>query len=117
MAKKPAAKDAEGTKVGGRVSRPAASTITVIEADTRSYDELMKPPKAQLVREMVVPANKRRFIIDVDDQTRKGKRIIALLESLRDGDKAAIKEVAEVLESLAGAGAKRPSAEKQRSKT
>jgi hypothetical protein len=112
MAKKPGKMGAEGTKKADRASAPAVQTVSVVEGDTRSYDELMKPPKAQLVRQMAIPANKRRFIIDVDNRTRKGKRIIALMESLRDGDKAAIKKVTEILETLAGTGAKKSTPEK-----
>lgn len=112
MAIRPEIKGAEASKKAGRVSAPAVSTITVVEGDTRPYEDLMKPPKAQIVRQMVIPANKRRFIIDVDNQTRKGKRIIALMESLRDGDKAAIEKVTQILGTLASMGTKKPTPEK-----
>ncbi len=111
MAKKPEAKGAEGAKKAGRASA-AVPTLTVIEGDKRSYDDLMKLPKAQIIRNMSIPANKTRFIVDVNNKTKKGKTIIALMESLRDGDAAAIKKVTEILEDLASMVAKKPIPEK-----
>ncbi len=107
MAKKPEAKGAEGAKKAGRASTTVAPTITVVEADKRPSDELMKLPKAQIIRTMVAPENKTRFVIDVDNRTTKGKGIIALLESLRDGDVAALKAFSEILGALAGMVAKK----------
>jgi hypothetical protein len=112
MAKRPEVKGAEGTKKSGRASVVAVSTITVAEADRRSYDDLMKLPKAQIIREMSIAENKRRFMVDVNNKSKKGKTIIALMESLRDGDAAAIKKVTESLEALATMVAKKPSTEK-----
>jgi hypothetical protein len=112
MAKKPEAKGAEGTKKSGRASAVAVSTIRVAEADKRPYDALMKLPKAQIIREMSIPENKTRFMVDVNNKTKKGKRIIAVMESLRDGDAAAIKKVTETLEALATMVAKKPTPQK-----
>lgn len=112
MAKKPEAKGAEVTKKRGPASTVAVSTITVAEGDKRPYDALMKLPKAQIVREMSIPEDKIRFMVDVNNKSKKGKTIIALMESLRDGDTNAIKKVTETLEALATAVAKKPTPEK-----
>ncbi len=112
MAKKPEAKGAEGTKKSGRASAVAVSTITVAEADKRPYDDLMKLPKAQIIRDMSIPENKTRFMVDVNNKTKKGKTIIALMESLRDGDAAAIKKVTEALEAQATMVTKKPTQKK-----
>jgi hypothetical protein len=111
MAKKPVTKGAEGTKKSGRASA-AVPTITVVQGDKRPSEDLMKLPKAQIVREMSIPENRTRFMMDVNNQTKKGQRIIALMESLSDGDVAAIKKVTETLEGLATMGAKKPAPEK-----
>ena len=99
-------------KKSGRKSSVAVSTITVAEGDKRTYDELMKLPKAQIIRGMSTPENKTRFLVDVNNKTKKGKTIIALMESLRYGDAAAIKKVTEALESLAITVAKKPTPQK-----
>jgi hypothetical protein len=112
MARKPEAKSAEVTKKSGRASAVAVSTITVVEGDKRPYDDLMKLPKAQIIREISIPGNKTRFIVDVNNKTKKGKTIIALMESLRDGNAAAIKKVTETLEALATMVAKKPTPKK-----
>jgi len=112
MVKKPDAKGAEGAKKAGSVSKTVARTIKVVEGDKRPSDELMKLPKAQIIREMSVPEDMKRFMVDVNNKTKKGKTIIALLERLRDGDAAAIKEVTKTLEDLATMMAKKPTAEK-----
>jgi hypothetical protein len=112
MAKKPEAKGAEGTKKSGRKSAVAVSTITVAEGDKRTYDELMKLPKAQIIRDMSTPENKTRFTVDVNNKSKKGKTIIALMKSLRDGDAAAIQKVTETLEVLATMVTKKPTLEK-----
>jgi hypothetical protein len=112
MAKKPEAKGAEAPKKGGRATAVRVPTITVVEGDKRPSDELMKLPKAYLVRDMAIPEDKTRFMVDVNNQTKKGQRIIALMESLRDGDAAAIKRVTETLEELATLVAKKPTPEK-----
>jgi hypothetical protein len=112
MAKKPEAKGAEGTKKSGRASSVAVSTITVSEVDKRPHDDLMKLPKAQIIRDMSIPENKTRFMVDVNNKSKKGKTIIALMESLRDGDAAAIKKVSETLEALATIVAEKPTPEK-----
>jgi hypothetical protein len=112
MAKKPEAKGVGGTKKSGRASAVAVSTITVAEGDKRTYDALMKLPKAQIIRDMSIPENRTRFIVDVNNKTKKGKTIIALMESLRDGDAAAIKKLTETLEDLATMVAKKSTPEK-----
>jgi len=112
MSKRIEVKGAEGTKKATRASAVAVSTITVAEGDKRPFDDLMKLPKAQIIREMSIPENKTRFVVDVNNKTKKGKTIIALMESLRDGDAAAIKKVTETLESLATMVAKKPVPEK-----
>ncbi len=101
MPKKPEVMGGQATKKPSGASARAVQTITVVEGDTRSYEELMKPPKAQIAKQMVIPANKRRFIIDVDNRTRKGKQITAVMEMLRDGNKSAIKKFTEILPTLA----------------
>jgi hypothetical protein len=111
MAKRPEGKGAEGTKKAVRASA-VVPTITVAEADKRPYDALMKLPKAQIIREISAPENKTRFMVDVNNKSKKGRAIIALMESLRDGDRAAIKKVTEALEALATTVAKKPSSEK-----
>jgi len=111
MAKRLEAKGAEVTKKAARASAVAASTITVAEGDKRPYDDLMKLPKAQIISEMSIPENKTRFMVDVNNKTKKGKTIIALMESLRDGDAAAIKKVTETLEALATMVANKPTRE------
>lgn len=102
MAKKPEAKGAEGANKTGRASAVAEPTITVVEGDKRSPEELMKLPKAQIVREMSTPKDRTRFMVDVDSQSKQGKRIISLMESLLDGNAAATKTVTEILGALAG---------------
>jgi hypothetical protein len=111
MAKKPDTKGAEGTKKSGRASA-AVPTITVVQGDKRPSEELMKLPKAQIVREMSTPEDRTRFVVDVNNRTKKGQRIIAFMESLGDGDAAAIKKVTETLEGLATMVAKKPTPEK-----
>jgi hypothetical protein len=112
MAKKPEAKGAEAEKKSGRKSAVAVSTIRVAEGDKRTYDELMKLPKAQIIRDMSIPENKTRFMVDVNNKSKKGKAIIALMESLRDGDAGAIKKVTEALEAQATMVAKKPTPKK-----
>jgi hypothetical protein len=112
MAKRPEVKSAEGTKKSGRASAKAVSTVTVAEGDKRTYEALMKLPKAQIIRDMSIPENKTRFMVDVNNKTKKGKSIIALMQSLRDGDAAAIKKVTETLEALATMVAKKSTPEK-----
>jgi len=85
-----------------------ASTIKVIDADKTPHDQLMKLPKAQIIRQMSLPDNATRFIVDVDNQTKVGKKIIALMESLRDGNKTTTKMVVEILGALANAVEKKP---------
>jgi hypothetical protein len=112
MAKKPEAKGADGPKKSVRASAVAVPTLMVLEGDKRSSEELMKLPKAQVVREMSIPEDRTRFMVDVNNQTKKGQRIIALMEGLRDGDAAAIKKVTETLEGLVTLVAKKPTPEK-----
>lgn len=112
MAKKP---DAEGVQVTTRNTARSALAVpmmTVVEGDKRPSEDLMKLPKAQIVRNIVVPVNKTRFIVDVDNQSKQGKRIIALMESLRDGNLAVTKTVAEILGALAGMVAENPNSQK-----
>ena len=101
MAKKPEAKRAEGTNKTGRASVVAGPTIMVVDGDKRPSEELMKLPKAQIVREISIPKDRTRFMVDVDNQSKQGKRIISLMESLRDGNAAATKTVTEILGALA----------------
>jgi hypothetical protein len=110
MAKKPDTKGSEGTKKSGRAA--SVPTITVVQGDKRPSEELMKLPKAQIVREMSVPEDRTRFVVDVNNRTKKGQRIIALMESLSDGDASAIKKVTETLEGLASMVTKKPTPEK-----
>jgi hypothetical protein len=110
MAKKPQKKGAEATKKSGRAV--AVPTIIVVEGDKRPSEELMKLPKAQIIRNMAIAENKTRFMVDVDSQSKQGKRIIALMESLRDGNAAAIKTVTGILEALAGVVAEKPTPKK-----
>ena len=112
MAKKPEAKGSEGAKQSGRASAVTVSTITVAEGDKRTYDELMKLPKAQIIRDMSIPENKTRFMVDVHNKSKKGKAIIALMESLCEGDAAAIKKVTETLEAIATMVGNKPTPEK-----
>ena len=51
-------------------------------------------------------------MVDVNNKTKKGKTIIALMESLRDGDAAAIKKVTEALEAQATMVTKKPTQKK-----
>jgi len=90
----------------------SASTIAVLEGDKTPHDELMKLPKAQIIRSMAVPENKARFMVDVDKQSIQGKRIIALMERLRDGDAVLTETVAEILGALANIAAKAPTSKK-----
>jgi hypothetical protein len=48
----------------------------------------------------------------VNNKSKKGKTIIALMKSLRDGDAAALKKVTETLEVLATMVTKKPTLEK-----
>jgi dihydroorotate dehydrogenase len=113
MMKKPEAKATKGATKAAHAAKTAIQTVTVAEADKTPHDELMKLPKAQIVREkMSIPENKTRFMVDVNNKTKKGKTIIALMESLRDGDAAAIEKVTEALEALATVVAKKPTTEK-----
>lgn len=89
-----------------------ASTIKVVDADRTPHDQLMKLPKAQILRQMSIPDNVTRFVVDVDNQTKVGKKIIALMESLRDGNKTTTKVVIEILGALATAIEKKPNPEK-----
>lgn len=100
MAKKPEAKGVKGTKKDGSSSVGKVTTITVGEADHRSSGELMKLPKAEILRNMAIPENKTRFVLDIDNQSKQGKRIISLMENLRDGNVAATGTVTEVLAAL-----------------
>jgi len=102
MEKKPEAKGAAETAGACCTPETEVRTITVIDGDKTPHDELMKLPKAQIVRSMAIPENKTRFMVDVDNRTTQGKGIIALMGSLRDGDTAAIKTVTEILGALAG---------------
>ncbi len=101
MAKKPETESAEGTNKAERASARLVPTVTVVEGDKRPSDELMKLPKAQIIRSVAVPENKARFIVDVDNRTARGKGIIALMQSLVDGDAAASRAVTEILGALA----------------
>jgi hypothetical protein len=112
MAKKSEAKGAERTKKASNASPTVAQIITVVEGDKTPHDELMKLPKAQIVRSMAVPENKTRFLVDVDNQTTRGKMIVALMETLCDGNAAAINTVTGILEALAGMVVEKPTPEK-----
>ncbi len=107
MPKKPEVMGGQATKKPGGASARAVQMITVVEGDTRSYEELMKPPKAQIAKQIVIPPNKRRFIIDVDNQKKTGKQIIAVMEMLCDGDESAIKKFTQTVATLASPGAKK----------
>lgn len=102
MVKKPGSERVEEAKKAGGASTTVAEIITVVEGDKTPHDELMKLPKAQVLRNMAAPENKTRFMVDVDSRTKQGKNIIALMESLCNGDTALIKTVAEILGALAG---------------
>jgi hypothetical protein len=102
MGKKPVAKGAEETAAPCCATEMEVQTITVVGGDKTPREELMKLPKAQIVRSMAIPENKTRFMVDVDDRTTQGKGIIALMESLGAGDATAIKTVTEILGALAG---------------
>jgi hypothetical protein len=112
MAKKPEARGTVGTEKSGHTSAAVGPTITVVEGDKRSSEELMKLPKAQIVREMSISEDRTRFMVDVDNQSKQGKRIITLMESLCDGNAAAIKTITGILEALAGMVAEKPTPEK-----
>jgi hypothetical protein len=90
----------------------AAQTISVLDGDKTSREELMKIPKAYVVEKMAIPENKVRFWLDVDDRTKQGKQIIALMACLRDGNAIAIKAVAEILAALANIVAEKPASRK-----
>ncbi len=102
MVKRPEAKGAERAKKASRASAAVVSTITVIEADNTPSNEMMKLPKAQIIRQMSIPDNKTRFFVDVDNRTKQGKQIIALMDSLREGNTTALKTVTDILGALAG---------------
>jgi ABC-type phosphate transport system auxiliary subunit len=62
----------------------------------------MKVPKAQLIKDkLTVPENRTRFILDIDNQTQRGKDIIALMNRLQAEDPKANKAVDEILAALA----------------
>lgn len=111
MAKKPEAKATKAATKSVRAAKTTVPTITVLEADKRPHDELMKLPKAQILREMAVPENKTRFMVDVDNQTAQGKQIIGLMEFFGRGDAVTIKTFTEILRALAGMVAKKASSE------
>lgn len=102
MAKKPLNKPKE---VAEKKPAPAPAArrpvITVAQADKTPHDELMKLPKAQILRNMSAPPNTARFILDVDNQATLGKKIIALMDSLGSGDPGTVKTVGEILGALA----------------
>lgn len=102
MAKKPENKPKEAA-AKKLVPAPSARrpVITVVEGDKTPHDELMKLPKAQILRNMSAPPNTARFVLDVDNQGTLGKKIIALMDSLGTGDPGAIKTVSEILGALA----------------
>jgi hypothetical protein len=78
------------------------SIIMVAQSRTISYDDLMKLPKAQLIKEMLtIPENRTRFILDVDEQTQQGKDLVAVMNRLQSGDPNATRAVSEILASLA----------------
>jgi hypothetical protein len=107
MAKKAEGKGSEkikGKPAPASPSRP--KTITVIRGERTSHDELMKLPKAQIVRNMAIPENRVRYLIDVDDRTKQGTRIIALMDKLCDNDANALTTVSEILGALANMVAK-----------
>jgi hypothetical protein len=113
MAKKPAAKaSAKMPEKGASGSSAPRPTVTVADGDIRSYDDLMKLPKAQIVRTMSAPENKARYIVDVDKQTSLGKKIIALMDSLRSEDMVAIRAVSEILGALGNMVAKKTASKK-----
>ncbi len=72
----------------------------------------MKLPKHKLSGKCLFPKIRTRFMVDVNNQTKKGQRIIALMESLNDVYAAAIKKVTETLEGLASMVTKKPTPEK-----
>jgi len=112
MVRKPEAKSSEETKKACSTSTVVVSAITVVEGYKTPHDELMKLPKAQIIREMSVPNNKTRFMVDVDNQTKQGMRILALMESLRDGNAATTKTVTEILAALGNMVDKKPTPKK-----
>ena len=91
-------------------SRPAA--ITVVEADRTPHDDLMKLPKAQIVRTLAIPEHRSRYLIDVDNQTKQGKSIIVLMNSLCENDRNNVATVAEILGALARIVTKTPISKK-----
>ncbi|MDQ1239742.1 MAG: hypothetical protein QG577_1928 [Thermodesulfobacteriota bacterium] len=108
-------KSETGVAAGTKKAAPGAggaSTIKVIDGDRTPHDQLMKLPKAQIIRQMSIPDHTTRFIVDVDNQTKPGKRIIALMESLRDGNATTTKIVTEILGALANVVDKKPNPEK-----
>jgi hypothetical protein len=112
MVKKPVAKGAEKAKKVGRASAAAASTITVLEGEKTPKEELMKLPKAQIVRSMAIPKNRARFVVDVDNRTKQGKSIIALMGSLRSRNAAMTKAVTDILGALGNMVGKKPTSKK-----
>ena len=100
-------------QAGGEANVPpqkAAPTLVVTQSQRISYDELMKRPKAQLIKDMLtVPDNSTRFVLDVVDQTQQGKDIITLMNRLDAADPNTLTAVSEILGSLARLIAERPS--------
>jgi hypothetical protein len=100
-------------QAGGKVNVPRQKTqptLVVTQSQKISYDELMKRPKAQLIKELLtVPDNRARFVLDVVDQTRQGKDIITLMNRLEAADPNTLKAVSEILGSLARIVAECPS--------
>jgi len=102
MAKTTRSKVVQETKKTPAVTAVRLPTMAVTDGDKRSSEQLMKLPKGEIVRHIAIPENISRFVVDLDNRSKQGKSIIALMESLRDGNAAAIKAVTEILGSLAG---------------
>ncbi len=100
-------------QAGGEANVPpkkAQPTLVITQSQRISYDELMKRPKAQLIKELLtVPDNQTRFVLDVVDQTQQGKDIIAVMNRLHAADPNALKAVSGILGSLARLVAERSS--------
>ena len=101
MAKRAEGKSSEKIKKPAPAPASRPTTITVVEADRTPHDDLMKLPKAQIVRTLAIPEHRSRYLIDVDNQTKQGKRIIALMDSLCENDRNTVATVAEILGALA----------------
>lgn len=112
MAKKPETKGAMGTQKSGSASVGKVTTITVGAGDQRPSEALMKLPKAEIIRNMAIPENKTRFMVDIDNESKQGKRIIALMENLRDGNAAVAKTVTEILSALSTMAIMKPTSKK-----